>query len=119
MLLLGVGVSIRIQDVLRSMPEEMGIEHDRVVSKIKWTKPGHAIWVVAPLDGILKEWTWGVEHARPCVLLGNVFPEFERIYGDGGRVSKSKRLALWDILAQEPYAMGDGERVELGISGHS
>eukprot|EP00965_Chrysotila_dentata_P074717 2468610-Pleurochrysis_carterae.AAC.1 len=50
MLLLGIGVSIRIQDALRSMPEEKGMEEDRVVSKIKWSKPGHPIWVVAPLE---------------------------------------------------------------------
>eukprot|EP00965_Chrysotila_dentata_P135872 4491484-Pleurochrysis_carterae.AAC.1 len=45
MLLLGMGVSIRIQDALRSLPEEAGIKHDRIVSKIEWSKPGHPQWV--------------------------------------------------------------------------
>eukprot|EP00965_Chrysotila_dentata_P155765 5147446-Pleurochrysis_carterae.AAC.2 len=131
--LLSIGVSIRIQDALRSLLEEAGIEHDRIVSKIEWSKPGHPQWAVAPFDGILEEWTWGKEHRRSCFLIGNVFPEFKGVYDDGGRISKSRRLvveaaaaggrriveALWDILSQEPYLMDDAERVGFGISGHS
>eukprot|EP00965_Chrysotila_dentata_P191845 6174798-Pleurochrysis_carterae.AAC.1 len=80
MLLLGIGVSICIQDALCSMPEEKGIEEDQVVSKIKWSKPGHPIWVVAPLEGIHHEWLWGREHAESCIQIGNVFPDFDRAY---------------------------------------
>eukprot|EP00965_Chrysotila_dentata_P023649 784012-Pleurochrysis_carterae.AAC.2 len=76
------------------MLEEKGMEEDRIVSKIKWCEPGHPIWVVAPLEGILHEWSWGKEHAQSCIRIGNVYPEFDRAYGDGGRVSKSWRLHI-------------------------
>eukprot|EP00965_Chrysotila_dentata_P127797 4225672-Pleurochrysis_carterae.AAC.1 len=92
MLPAGMGVSVRIQDALRAEPEEKGIFHDQIITKIRLSKGGAPMWVVAPTCGILNEWSWAEEHAQTCIRIGNVFPDYERVYGDGGKISKSQRL---------------------------
>eukprot|EP00965_Chrysotila_dentata_P024563 813242-Pleurochrysis_carterae.AAC.1 len=61
------------------------------------------MWVVAPTCGIIREWAWAEEHVQACVRMGNIFPDFERVYGDGGLISKSQRLV--------PEAAAAGRRV--------